>query len=516
VSSIYIRGAKITRESLIRSRVALKIGEPYRTSDVRATEERLATLGVFSSVQVGFEDPYVPAKEKVVVIDLVERVPQYFETRPGISSGEGFRLALEYGHLNIARRAIQLTIRTQFGYLPNSFIFENAVRSKYEQDPQLNTFWGRLTRRNSLAVTLPDIGLGPLFRLRLEGVDVLSNARDFQMQKQASIETLSFMPSRRLTVDLGASLERNVICLFPYGCEPSAADLANYIRSNPRFSNAFRVPAGESVAVTQKLGINWDRRNVPLDATSGTWINFTVEHVTAFPVGRKVATVNTESGTVENPFRPTHSEFLRPTNRVAGYIPFGKSGFALALSFRWGLNLQLRKDSRTYPDRLFFGGGFDTLRGFLQDSLIPEDAAQRILSTRNGPNPITIADIAIRGGDFFVNPRAEFRMPVSKSLHTALFLDAGNVWTRPPSWLTLYNNYASNSSSGTPQTTTVNYWRLRYSVGTGLRLATPIGPLVFDYGFNVERVLDALNLTAAEKRRYWEDLGAFHFSIGLF
>ena len=57
--------------------------------------------------------------------------------------------------------------------------------------------------------------------------------------------------------------------------------------------------------------------------------------------------------------------------------------------------------------------------------------------------------------------------------------------------------------------------RLRYATGTGIRVGTPIGPLVFDYGFNIARVLDAIDPTRT-KQRYWEDIGAFHFSIGLF
>jgi outer membrane protein assembly factor BamA len=516
VSALYIRGAKLTRESLIRSRIALKVGEPYHLSDVRATEERLATLGVFSSVRVGFEDPYVPAKEKVVVVDVVERIPQYFQPLVGVSSGEGFRTAFEYGHLNIAHRAIQLTVRTQFGYLPNSFILESDVRKNYETDPQLNRFFGRLTRRDSLAVTFPDIGLGPLFRLRAEGIDVLSNARDFQLSKDANIETLSFLPSRRLTLELGGSLERNVICLFGYDCN-SSDSLATYITNNPQFSNSFRVPAGKSVAVTQKFGVNWDRRNVPWEATSGTLVNSTLEHVTAFPVGSNATTIitGTNGSSVANPFQATHSEFLRSTSRIAGYIPIGSNGAALAFSFRWGLNLQLRKDSSTYPDRLFFGGGVDSLRGFLQDSLIPEDVAQRI--QRTGPTgqvlrgDIPLNQVVIRGGDFLVNPRAELRIPVTHTFQTGLFLDAGNVWTRAPSWLTLFNGNTSNTSSGS-----INYWRLRYVVGTGLRIGTPVGPLVLDYGFNVERVLDRILNTNPAQQRYWEDLGAFSFSIGLF
>ena len=149
-----------------------------------------------------------------------------------------------------------------------------------------------------------------------------------------------------------------------------------------------------------------------------------------------------------------------------GVVRLNDKGLALAMSFRWGLIQHLLSGSQTYPDRLFFMGGVDSLRGFLQDSLVPQDIAQRLLNPSSG---LVLNDVVIRGGDVFVNPRAELRIPVGNSVETALFLDAGNLWTDPGR---------------------VQPLDLRYAVGTGLRIATPIGPLVFDYGFNVDRVLD--------------------------
>ncbi len=90
--------------------------------------------------------------------------------------------------------------------------------------------------------------------------------------------------------------------------------------------------------------------------------------------------------------------------------------------------------------------------------------------------------VGSRGGDLYLNPRVELRLPLAGSLETALFLDAGNVWVDPTNFDPL---------------------RLRYAAGSGLRLATPIGPLAFDYGINLDR-------------RPWEDFGAFHFAIGLY
>jgi outer membrane protein insertion porin family len=81
-----------------------------------------------------------------------------------------------------------------------------------------------------------------------------------------------------------------------------------------------------------------------------------------------------------------------------------------------------------------------------------------------------------------LNPRAELRVPLTDTFQAGLFLDAGNVWTGDAS---------------------VDLSVLRYALGAGLRIGTPIGPIAFDYGVNMNR-------------RLWEDFGAFHFSIGLF
>ena len=46
---------------------------------------------------------------------------------------------------------------------------------------------------------------------------------------------------------------------------------------------------------------------------------------------------------------------------------------------------------------------------------------------------------------------------------------------------------------------------LRYAAGLGLRYTTPVGPVAFDYGFNLDR-----------RKSRDEPFGAFHFSIGVF
>ncbi len=474
VSRIVVRGARLTSESLIRRRIALEVGELYRRSSIRKTEERLATLGVFSGVTVGLEDPYVPASEKVVIVTVQERVPQSFDGLFGLSSGEGIRGIIEYRHMNLGGQAVQLALHVQAGFLPSFLIFESDVRDKYRE---LDAIEDRIERRNTLTLEFPEIGLGPLFRFSAQGVDVRDIARDFSLTKDAGILTLFFIPERRLSFQLGGSLERNDANIF-------GATLAQ-----------FRVPEGLTFVVAQRLGATWDRRDNPLGATQGTLIAADIEHASARPL-------DPESRPAAGSSAPTtvQSQFLHMSGRVAGYLRLSERGSSLAGSLRVGLNHQLPSQcqresaddrrSCTYPDRLFFMGGGDSLRGFLQDSLVPEDVAQDVL---NGA--LSIDKVVIRGGDLLLNPRLELRIPLSESLQTAWFVDAGNLWTRAPTLEQLF--------------------RWRYATGTGLRMNTPIGPLVFDYGFNVERVLDLIVRTRP-RQRTWEDIGAFHFSIGLF
>lgn len=466
VKDVVVRGARRTNEALILSRVVLKRGDLYRRGDVRATEERLATLGVFSSVNVALEDPEVFAREKVVIVTVRERAPQYLDVRPGFSTGDGFRVTFEYGHRNIGGQAIKLTLRVQLGLLPDFLIIEDQVRRNFQALPLEQ----RLERRNSISLELPEVGLGPLFPLGIDLIDVRDNARDFGLTKDAAIGTLSYRPTTRFVTQVGASLELNDARIFA-GDET----IAEYIAQNPGTSLRLRVPDGKTYAFAQRTNFTWDRRDNPFDATAGTFLSAGVEHVHAAP--------RDSSATIT-------SEFLRLTSRVAGYLRLTQRGLALAMSLRLGYNVQLASGSQTYPDRLFFFGGVDTIRGFLQDSVIPQDIAERIISDQaragapgvDDAQILTASKVPIRGGDVLLNPRLELRIPLTGIFQTALFLDSGNVWLDPRN---------------------VRPYILRYAAGTGLRATTPVGPLALDFGVNLDR-------------RDWEDPFAFHFSIGLF
>lgn len=477
VSRIVIQGASRTHAELIRKRITLKPGGFYRKSLIRSTQDQIEALGVFTSVAVGLEDPRVPAREKVVVVSVSERMPQYLDIKGGFSTGDGFRIGFEYGHRNIGGRAIQLVVRSQLGLRPPFLIVESDVRSRYEALDLAEL----LERRNSISLSLPETGLGPRFRFELEALDFRDNQRDYSITRDAFQPRLLYRPSRLFTYSLRASIERNDVSLL--ALTGDLEDLEEIIRDNPNI----RVPEGESIAFAQELSGTWDRRDRALGPTRGTILSLGVEHVTAVPTE---GTDNCTGGAA-SPFDPTCSELLRLSGRFGGYIPLGDSGLVVAFGLRAGMIQHLDQDSRTYPDRLFFMGGVETIRGFTQDSMVPQDVAELLLDPDSG---LTINEVVLRGGDLFWNPRLELRIPIARNLETAIFLDAGNLWVDRAAF---------------------DLFAMRYAVGTGLRYQTPIGPLVFDYGFNVDRVLDTL-FPDRPRQRSWEDLGAFSFSIGYF
>ena len=481
VRDIILHGLERTHEGVVRRRIALEVEAPYRTSDVRTTQERIATLGVFASVTVSLAEPYVPQARKDVIIEVVEREPQYVEIRPGFSTGEGVRGAFEYGHRNVLGDAWAITVHLQASYLPDFLILDPQVAKNYRSLPTSD----RIATRNTLTMSWPEMGLGPPVRAQLDAVYVRDLERDFTLFKASVLGGLIWRPIREFQLRAGPDYEHNDVFLF------QAKDIATYLAENSGnadLARLLRVPDGDSNVVAGSVVLTWDRRDTAFNAHRGTYIAAAIEQVNSYPV----------RGTA-NAAEQYEGHFFRLTQTLAAYIPLSRT-VSLAAELRLGeianiINCRLpflsgapSNSYCTYPDRLFFMGGFDSMRGWLQDTFIPQEYADQIAAdsykSNSDPTKFTAANIPLRGGNLMVNPRLELRFPVLLPVEGALFCDVGNLWTDPNDFL-------------------ARPFLLRADVGAGVRVDTPVGPLVFDYGVNVTR-------------RPYEDFGAFHFAIGLF
>ncbi len=456
VTDVQVRGANATSETLIRDRVSIDRGALYRPSLARDAQERLLELGIFSAVTVAPEDPTLPAERKRVIVTVTERPPQYLDLSGGISTGQGARGGFEYGYRNLFGVALGLSFSAQAAF--QFFFTDQQLEDRFEA----LTIAERLEYRITLGFSLPHIPGLPDVRTALNAVVLRDNERDFGYDKRGLVLSFTYRASRRLNFTLSEDLENNDIQLFV------DENLDEYLALNtdPRLERLLRVPEGESTLLATRLGASLDFRDSPFTPTSGVYTSAALEYARTLQSER----------TATNP-DGFFSDFLKLTATGSGYVPIGE--VVLAGQLRFGRVFHLDDSSKTYPNRAFFLGGVDSMRGYLQDALVPQDLADEIERDER----LTVNDV-VRGADTFVLFRGEVRFPIVGVLQGGFFTDIGNSWNDP---------------------TRLNPFQLRPTAGLGLRVSTPVGPLALDYGFILVR-------------RAWlnEPFGSLHFSIGLF
>lgn len=459
VADIVIEGADRTSHPFIRGLVKFERGDIYRPSLARESQEQLADLGIFTGVSVALQDPELPARKKSVLVTINERRNQYLDLSAGVSSGQGVRGGFEYGYRNLFGHAVGLALRVQLSH--QLFFIDDEIQRRFEE----LSIEERLERRISLGLVIPRPPLlGPV-RTAIDLVHVRDNERDFGLDNNAVALTFTYRPARRVTTTFGGDLENNNVDLFV------SEALNDYLArtSDPRLRRLLRVPEGSSTLVAGRTSVAYDKRDSPFNPSTGYFVSTTAE------VARTLTTQEPKATVVVEEFK---SRFVKLSATASAYVPVTK-GVVLAGQARVGRIVHLTPDSKTYPNRAFFLGGVDTMRGYFQDEMIPQDVAEEIIA-----DPMLDPNAVVRSGDAFLLVRSELRFPIYGQLQGGLFTDVGNLWADP-----------SN----------LNPFELRPTGGAGLRLGTPVGPIAVDYGILFER-----------RRALGEPFGTLHFSIGLF
>ncbi|PYR02106.1 MAG: hypothetical protein DMF97_05670, partial [Acidobacteria bacterium] len=154
------------------------------------------------------------------------------------------------------------------------------------------------------------------------------------------------------------------------------------------------------------------------------------------------------------------------------YLPIIGESVVLASRLQLGNIRPFGQDQVNVPfAKKYFLGGATSIRGW----------------GRYEVSPLSGSGLPI-GGDSMLAFSEEIRAALRGKLGGVLFLDGGNVWER-----------SGGFSLGD----------LRYAIGPGLRYATPIGPIRFDVGYQINPI-DGLLVNGAPQRRRWR----LHFSIG--
>ena len=133
--------------------------------------------------------------------------------------------------------------------------------------------------------------------------------------------------------------------------------------------------------------------------------------------------------------------YVKVESDIRHYIPFNEN-WVFAARLRAGVIRPIEGDKESPLEDRFLLGGANSLRGW----------------GRNQVSPMNENGIPV-GGNSVLEGSAEFRFPVYEIFGGAAFMDFGNVW---------------------PDAFDYRLGGLKYDVGLGMRIKTPIGPIRLD------------------------------------
>jgi outer membrane protein insertion porin family len=474
VGNVVVGGARRTREDVVRESLALHPGDVFDPDAAARTHASLMRLGVFRSVGVRLVDPEVPQPVKDVTVELAERPWRTLAPGVGFSLANGPRAFIELTQPNLLGRALELSARAKANYIIPELRREQNDASG---QPRYKNTLDRLELRGNLGLNYQGLRLlGLPLGARFETIAELLHRSAYDLSRGSALLGLDLPATSRITLSLQYELEIDDI-------RKGSADILT--RADVE---RLRFPEGVTTLHSIRPGLAIDFRDSTVNPHSGWVATGTAEFVRSLGSGR---------GALFGLLRGSDvfTEMVKLSGGLSAYFPITRTS-VLALAIRAGRIMPLDRDSQTIGPKRFFLGGATTMRGYGEDEMLPEDYRAMLVAqlpdcAASLPGCSEAARQAAagqtppsEGGESFALAKAELRIPLRESVEVGLFADMGNLWLDP-----LRERLTD----------------LRLNVGFGLRVLTPIGPAVLDFGFNPSR-----------DTRVGEAAWAPHFSIGLF
>ena len=479
VGKVLVRGNQRTAESIIRSQVDFKEGEPLDPEGLYSAQRNLLGLGIFRSADARILAPESHDAVKDIVVEVRERARLSGEVGIGYFLAEGVRVTLEGELPNLGGRSINLAARVKVHAFKTS-----GLASTGQVDVGDLNFGEQFGGNGNLSVSnrgLLPAGIGA--RIDLIGERVFRQS--YRFMRFAAVPGLDwskvfdirFIDWARPKLTLQLQYEAEASRVTPVN-RPSGTIFPLLQADQARLRFLF----GTFALHTVRFAPTIDLRDDGVVPRKGVLLQGAVE--STFPI---------ETRDLNNV--PVPVQFLKLSGTMSFYFQVYRK-VVLAVSGRGGTIIPLTSGSVTPPVKRFFLGGSTSLRGFREDGLIAEDQRRsyqkqvndcKALATNIGCTDAAVTllarnEIASQGGEVFGLGKAEVRFPAFGAFDLGIFFEAGNLWLARPTGFSL-----------------------RPVVGSGLRYVTPIGPLALDFGVNL-----------APDGAVNEPAFNVHFNIGLF
>ena len=451
VNQVFLDGLHYTRPGVAHRELRVHPNDPLSQRDMLESQRRLYDLGLFSEVDTAIQNPDGTESRKNVLITTREGKRYTFDYGGGFEFQTGqpsVGTNRPLGQTGVSPRALFGLNRTNVGGREQTLSFKGNV--------------GRLQQRALANYDIPKLLNSENFHLALTAfydntVDVstfTSQRLEFSVR---NLEVLYRAGDRDLsTISYGFSYRRvqasNIEIssgLIPLLSKPTRVGTPNFVYIRNRRDNDLETTRGSYTTVEGGVAASYF-------GSEADFSRVLVKNSTYYSLGRKrdrrfVFARSTSVG-VENPFGNT--VVIDPTQTASTnntLIPL--------------------------PERFYSGGG-NSLRGFGLNQAGPRD-------------PFT--GFPVGGSAVFVN-NLELRLPyvampyLHDNIGFAFFHDMGNVFARPQEMLPSLGRWHQPDPAVCFQEIThlqCNFNYVSHAVGVGLRYQTPIGPLRFDIGYNL-------------------------------
>ncbi len=471
VRNVLISGLKYTRLGTLKPNILVKPGDPLDQSKLLQSQRDLYNLTLFNQVTTAVENPGGEEPRKNVLLQFDEA------RRWDVTYGGGFQAQTGTPSTNCPNplSLIALGINpTTFSCSPNG---KFGVSALVELDvARINLFgrnqsinfksqYGSLEQLFTANYSAPRFFGHPTFDFSFGGGYInAQNVVTFASSTSEGDVRIAQHPNLKDTFIYQLSYRRVKV-------DPNTIQVApNLI---PLLSEPVRVGGPELT------WINDTRRPEPLDAQSGMYNSIQV-----------FAT--------DNVFFSSEANYVHFDWSNATYYGLGREKrYILARNTRFGMERVFGEDKYEaipLPERLYAGGP-ESMRGFPLNSAGPRDS---------------LTGFPIGGAGVFVN-QTELRFPnpqlpyFGRSLGFVAFHDMGNVFNNSsdiwpsairvkqphsytctdPAYLTIAAQEQVTRSSSTNRTGQCDFNDFTHTLGLGARYHTPIGPIRFDVGYNL-------------------------------
>ena len=452
VNRVFLDGLRHTRPGVAHRELQVQPGAPLSQQEMFETQRRLYDLGLFKQVDTAIQNPEgtEPSKNVLVTAREAERYtfdygvgfefqtgqPSAGSNQPLGTTGVSPRVSFGVSRINLGGRHQTLTMKTNLSNLQQRGLVNYDI-------PKLMS---RELRFSATVFYDNTVDVSTFTSQRLEGT--LQFSQVLYKTPDRDLTTMTYRFSYRRVEASNIEVTSDLIPLLS---KPTRVGMPNFLYIRNRRDNDLESTRGNYTTIEGGVA----------SSSFGSEADF----------GRFLAKNSSYYTLRRN--RSTGQGFVFARSTTVGIEnPFGNT-----VVVDPGASVASTDTLVPLPERFYSGGG-NSHRGFGLNQAGPRD-------------PFT--GFPVGGSVVFLNS-LEMRFPnvrvpyLEDNIGFSLFHDMGNVFARPQEMLpSLIRIHQPNEDFCFHEATHLqcNYNYASHAVGLGVRYQTPIGPLRFDFGYNL-------------------------------